>query len=636
VMIVLTSRPDDQPELGGHAHVTHLALNRLGPKGVEAMVRELSPDQELSPELVERIVARTDGVPLFAEELTRAVMETGETDVPASLHDSLMARLDRIPESKAVAQTASCIGREFDYRLLSAITDVADDELDHALDTLISAGLIFGRGSPPVAQYRFKHHLVQDTAHESLLLSQRKATHERIAEALKHDFEGQRDREPELLARHLTEAERFGEAIPYWEEAGTLSVQRSANIEAIGHLSVALDLLNQLPLTRERDEQELRLCGEIAGPLMATKGYGAPETLRNFERVQKLADQVGDTTLLFPILYQQWLTPIFSGDPATAVGVARRFVSLADQGTDTGLTLMGQRILGISLFEMAETPTARDTLVRVRDLYDRSEHAELRFRYGQDPYVAALSFLAIALFELGYPDEAYATAAAGVDHAEDLEHANTLGYALTIGRLTVAWCMNEFSLAGQLADTVISLADEYGMALWRAYALIFKGWSMVMAESNDDGFGFIERGLDGLDATSTGLHRRQCLAMSAQALERFGEVERAMQVVEEALMLAQEERWAESELYRIRGSLQVSTGHTEAATNSFEHALDLARQRGAKSWELRTALSLAAVLRDAGQEFKANELLAPLYEEFVEGFDTDDLLRAKALLDEMR
>ena len=636
VMILLTSRPDRQPELGGHAHVTHLALNRLGPRSIEAMVRELNPDKELSPEVVESIVARTDGVPLFAEELTKTVLEIGETEVPASLHDTLMARLDRIPEAKSVAQIASCIGREFGYRLLSMIADVPTDELDDSLDTLISAGLIFGRGSPPVAQYRFKHHLVQDTAHESLLLSQRKATHQRIAEALEHEFEGQHDREPELLARHLTEAERFEEAIPYWEEAGKLSVQRSANIEAIGHLSVALDLLNQLPSTGERDEQELRLCSEIAGPLMATKGYGAPETVRNFEQVQRLADQVGDTTLLFPILYQQWLSPIISGDPAEAIKVARRFVSLAEQGSDSGLILMGQRILGISLFEMAETPTARDALVRVRDLYDRSEHAELRFRYGQDPYAAALSFLGVALFELGYPDQAHATAAAGAEHARDLEHANTLGYALTIGRLTVAWCMNEFSPAGQLADTVISLADQYGMALWRAYALIFKGWSMVMAESNDEGFGFIERGLDGLDATSTRLHRPQLLAMSAQALERVGDVERAMQVVEEALILAQKERWAESELYRIRGSLQASTGHTEDATNSFEHAIDLARQRGAKSWELRTGINLAAVLRDAGQEIKANELLAPLYEGFVEGFDTHDLLRAKALLDEMR
>jgi class 3 adenylate cyclase/predicted ATPase len=636
VLMLLTSRPDHQSELAGHPHVTRLTLNRLGRAGVHTIVKRLG-GEALSVEVIDAIIDRTDGVPLFVEELTKAVLEAGEASIPASLHDSLMARLDRIPEVKEVAQIAACIGREFSHDLLAAVADHSDADLGAALDRLASAELIFRRGKPPDARYTFKHALVRDTAYASLLRSRRQNIHGRIAEALEQRFQEGAALEPELLGRHLTEADRVVEAIPYWQKAGEEAARRSANVEAIAHLNETIGLLERLPDTQQRRHHELSLQTSLAGSLIATRGYGAPETAKVFERAQQLAEEVDDSALFFPTVYGQWVYAIICAEHAKALELAQRFVRLAKGQSATGPLLIARRVLGVTLFELGRTMEARDALESALSLYEPSEHDTLKLQFGQDPRAAGLSFLAVTLFELGHADQARAAAKTALAHVEQLNHANSLGYTLTYGALTLSWCLSDVAGVARTAEH-LTTAEKYGMALWLAYARIFRGWATVMHDRTEAGLALIHQGLDALEATGTLLHRSHCLGMLAQALSTTGAHSDALRVADEALALAerQQEAWIEPELFRIKGSLVLgSDGDPVQAATRFERSIALSRERGTKSWELRAARDLARLWAERGERRKAHDLLAPIYGWFTEGFDTADLKDAKVLLDEL-
>ncbi len=345
VLILLTSRPDHQPELAGHPHVTRLTLNRLGRAGVEAIVARLG-GQDLPKATLEAIIDRTDGVPLYVEELTKAILETGETTVPATLHDSLMARLDHIPEVKEIAQVAACIGREFDFSLLAAIANRAEPDLMATLDQLTSAELIFRRGIPPDARYTFKHALVQDAAYEALLKSTRQRLHDRIALAL----EAAGSSEPELLAQHHTLAGNDERAIACWHEAGLGAARNSANVEAIGHLRKGLEVVAGLPDGPDRDRSELRLQLALTGPLIATAGYSGAGTVEAYQRARSLCHQLGDDSPLLPLLYGEFASTLVGpADQVASQQIAQRFMRIAEHQGDDGLLLTGHRILGTSL-----------------------------------------------------------------------------------------------------------------------------------------------------------------------------------------------------------------------------------------------------------------------------------------------
>ena len=359
VLVLLTSRPDRQPELAAHPHVTRLTLNRLGRMGVEAIVTRLRGAQALPADVIDAIIARTDGVPLFVEELTKAILETGETSIPASLHDSLMARLDRIPEVKEVAQIAACIGREFDYALLAVVAAKPEAELLTALDKLAAAELVFRRGAPPDARYTFKHALVQDAAHQSLLRSKSRQLHARIAEVLEARFPEIVESEPELLAHHYTRAQLVEPAINYWEKAGQRAIQRSSNIEAIDHLTRGLKLVEALPDTPQRARRELELQVTLGPALMAAKGHGAPETGRSYARACQLSEQLGDTSQHFRALWGSWRYHFVRSEHQMACGLAERCLRLAEEVDEVSLILEACFALGGSAVWIADFALGR-------------------------------------------------------------------------------------------------------------------------------------------------------------------------------------------------------------------------------------------------------------------------------------
>lgn len=632
VMVLITSRPDQQPQLDAYPHMSRIPLNRLGRDDIEAIVRRQGHGRDMSPELIDEIIRRTDGVPLFAEELTKTVLETGDTHVPATLHDSLMARLDRIGEVKEIAQVASCIGREVDFRLLSEIVDIPDGELEEALAKLVAAGLMFRRGTPPEARYTFKHALLQDTAYESLLKSRRRDTHKRIASVLEGQLTEMAENEPELVAYHLTAAEMPERAIPYWEEAGRRSAERSANAEALGHLREALKAIRSLPENAERERMELGVYAETAGPLMSTKGYSAPETVEVFGHVRRLVSKVGDDSLIFPSLYQQWVVPIFSGEADQAREVAEEFVSRAIDRADPALILMGKRILGICLFELSRYEEALDSLNEVERLYRADEHEDLRFRFGQDPLAAAMCFRGMAHFALGDFAAARSDMEVAVARAEAVNHANTLGYIYSIGDLTVAWAVDDRAHVAPAAQRAVELCERYGMIAWRAYSRVFRGWSSVLAGNTDSGFESIAAGFEDLTESRTGMHLRHCLALHAEALHASGRHREGLEVIERAFDSTPDQTWILPEMHRIKGCLLTSTEGPERGLEEMETALELSQAAGAPGMELRVAISFAGVASELGRSPEGRKVLADAIGKVASGQGAPIMRRANQLL----
>jgi class 3 adenylate cyclase/tetratricopeptide (TPR) repeat protein len=598
VMVLITSRSDEQPAFGSYPHLSRVPLNRLGRDGVEAIVRELSPGTSLTQDVIDEIITRTDGVPLFAEELTKTVLETGAAKVPATLHDSLMARLDRIGDVKEVAQVAACIGREFEFELLDAIFDGSDAALREAINRLGDAGLVFRKGALSDARYTFKHALLQDAAYDSLLKSRRRETHARIADVLENEMPNLAESEPEVVAFHLSRADQPERAIPYWETAGRRSVETSAYTEALGHLAEALDAAHELPPGSEREQIELRIYAEMAGPLISTKGYNGQETVEVFNHVQRLVEKLGDNTLMFPALYQQWLAPIIRGDAEQACRVATRFVALADEESDPAVVLMGQRMLGLSLFETGQPREGDHALKAVAELYRPEEHEGLRFRFGQDPYASAMCFRGVTQFALGEFDQARTAVGAGIARAEEVNHANTLGYALTLGDMTASWCLDDRRRVAEVADRTLPLCERYGMTLWRGFTQVFKGWATALEGGGTEALDVIELGLGDIESTRTGLHMRQLLAMKALLL--------------------------------------LAIGSRDDALESFDASIALAREQHAPGFELRAAISLAESWKSMGEAGRGADILQAACDQITSGFDAPVFQKASALLRDLR
>jgi predicted ATPase/class 3 adenylate cyclase len=390
VLILITSRPENQPRFAVHRHFTQLTLNRLGRTGIEAIIKRLSRGKTLPREVVGAIAERTDGVPLFAEELTKTILESGvlheaaegyeltvplpELAIPATLHDSLMARLDRLASVKELAQTAAVIGREFTHEMIAAITQQSQSELEEGLELLIKGEIIFRRGARPLVTYSFNHALVQNAAYQSLLKSRRQQLHAQFARALEERLSETVRNEPELLAHHYSAAGITERAVLYWEKAGERAVQRSANVEAIDHLRKGLELLGTLPDTPERARQELPLQTTLGSALMAVKGQGAPETGQSYERARQLGEQVGDAEQHFRAVWGSWRYHFARSDHVQAAGLGEQCLNLAEQAQDVAFMLESRFALGASLVYQGKFVAARDSLERAISLYDIEKH----------------------------------------------------------------------------------------------------------------------------------------------------------------------------------------------------------------------------------------------------------------------
>jgi class 3 adenylate cyclase/predicted ATPase len=644
VLMLLTSRPDNQPSLGGHPHVTRLTLNRLGRGPTEAIVARLAGGQALPPELLVEIAARTDGVPLFVEELTKAVLEADAAGpdagaVPASLHASLMARLDRVPEVKEVAQVAACIGREFAYPLLAAVAPAPETELRAALDRLAAAELVFARGTPPDSSYTFKHALVRDAAHESLLRAQRQRLHARIARTLEEQFPETVAAEPELLARHYAEAALAEQAVGYWQRAGQQALTRSAMAEAVVHLTKGLEALQRLPTGPERHLRELSLQLALGQASLAAKGFAAPQTGRAYARARELCRALGDVPEFFPALYGRFIVHFQRGELAVAHEAARELLRLAEERGDTAARVTGQRIVGSALYHLGRLVESRAHLEEGLALYDPERDRGSASVYALDSRVVCLFWLVHVLFALGYPEQAEARMREALAYARELAHPYTLAYAMSVACIFHGR-QRPGPATRTAADTLAAFATEQDFPLPAAVGALVGGWALSDGGSTEEAIARMQRGLADYTATGAQLWVPDFLPLLAQAHGRAGQPGAGLGFLAEALERVEENggRWLEAELYRLRGDLLLAPPDRDPpeAEACFWHAIAIARTQRARMWELRAATSLARLWQDQGKNAEARDLLAPVYDWFAEGFDTADLRDAQALLGLLR
>ena len=650
VFALLTCRPTFRPRWAPGAHLTDLTLDRLPRPQAALMIERVAGGKALPIEVREQLLTRTDGVPLFIEELTKMILESGflrEMDdryelkgplpplaIPDTLHDSLVTRLDRWPAAKPVAQLGATIGRQFSFELLQAVSPPDGAALERALGQLVEAELLYQRGGPPTSTYAFKHALIQEAAYQSLLRSTRQQYHQRIAQALVERFPETVATQPELLAHHYTEAGLAAQALPYWQRAGQRAVERSANLEAISHLSKGLDLLKALPEAPERTQQELMLQLALGAPLLMIKGYPAPEVEHTYTRALELCERVGDSAQLFSALSGLWGVYLTRPRLQVARDLAERSFALARRLANRALLQEAHLMLGASLFYLGDLVSARTHLEQGIALYQRPTGAV--FTLGADPGARCLAWAAWALWMLGYPGQALARINEALPPDQEVPHAFTRAWVLHFAATLHAW-RGEYQLTQEKAEAEIALSSEHGFVRWLAGGTVRRGWALAMRGAPEEGLAQLNQGVAGWPSSAGELGLTSILAQQAEVYGRGKRATEGLRVLADALALVEKnaERYYEAELHRLRGELLLQS-HPLPSGNEvegcFAQALDIARRQQAKSLELRAALSLSRLWQAKGETERARELLGASRSWFTEGFDTRDLQEAKALL----
>jgi class 3 adenylate cyclase/predicted ATPase len=656
VLLIVTFRPEFATPWVGRPHVTVLTLRRLGAREADAMIDRVLGDKMLPASIRQDIIDRTDGIPLFVEEMTKAVLEAEGEDqgqgaaasvfssamaVPASLQASLMARLDRLGSAKEVTQVGAAIGREFSHALLAAVVSKPEAELGSALERLIQAGLLFRHGMPPHANYVFKHALVQDAAYGTLLRDSRRALHARIAQTFEGRFADLVENRPELLARHCTEAGLMEKAAGLWGRAGMRSLERSALVEAAEQLARALDQIATLPITPALLREEIKFQVALIGPLVHVKGYAAPETRAAVERARLLIEQseaLGEPSLrLFTVLFTFWVVNLvaFVGDALREE--AAQFLALAEKQQATAPRWIGHHLMGISLLCTGDITLGRVHMDRGVTLYDPAEHRPFAKSFGQHARVATLCYRSWALWSLGYPDAALADTKRTISEARESGQAAPL-MEMSMATFTQIFC-GKYAVANERSHELIALAEEKGASYWKALGMMHKGCLSALTGDSSDAVGMIASGISAWRSTGSTFTLPTFLSYLAWAHSDLGQFDEAWRCVGEAMTAVEttKEKWFEAEIHRIAGEIALMSPDQDAAKAEafFECALAIAREQQAKSWELRATMSMARLWRDQGKRGKARNLLAPVYGWFTEGFDTLDLKQAKALRDEL-
>jgi class 3 adenylate cyclase/predicted ATPase len=584
VLLVVTYRPEFQPPWVGGSQVTVIALNRLGRSEGATLVARLAGNLAALPaDIVDEIVERTDGVPLFVEELTKAVVEAGadrgyasisamppsSLAVPATLHASLLGRLDRLgPSAKTVAQVGAAIGRDFSHELLAAAAPLAELELQDALRRLVEAGLVFQRGAPPAAEYLFKHALVQDTAYSILLRGPRQALHQRIAEALQQRFPDLVETRPEIVAHHYGEAAIADKAITYWHRAGKSSVAKSAVTEAIAQLRRGLGLLDGLPETRERNQLELDIHVTLVSALMAGKGYADPETVAALERANRLVTETAavGTPLHFSVLYGLWVSNFAGGAIAAALEHASNFLSSAQSQPSSGPLLVGHLTLAISLIFSGDYRAGLPHFETAASLYRPDEHRDSAFSYGQDIGVSAFVTLSLALWHRGYPDRSARAADRALAYSRELGHAHTFAYALALAG-QAAVLARDVATACAYGNDCVALTSEHGLSHWGTYGRILQGWADAQRGEATKGIARIRDGMAAYEATGARVYTPLFLTLLGEALALSGKPEEALTALDGASAKAAGSgvRGWDAEIHRLRGELTLRLPHRDPA-----------------------------------------------------------------------
>ena len=638
VLLIVTFRPEFQPPWTGQPQVTVMALNRLDRRERTVLVGQIAGSNALPDEVVAEIVERTDGVPLFVEELTKSVLESGvqARGIPASLHDSLMAQLDRLRSVRQVAQIGAAIGREFSYALLRVISRLPENELKAALGRLVASELVFQRGTPPDAVYSFKHALVQDAAHGSLLRNARQQLHAQIAEALEAHLPEMIDTQPELFAQHYAEAGLVEKSVSYWGKAGQRAAARSAMPEAAAQFQKALDQLALLPDGPDRQQQELKLRSSHGAVLVTARGLAAPETGHAYARARDLWEQLGSPTEFLGVPYGQSTYHTLRGEFDRAQCLAQDLLRLSRQRNDSAGLVLGHLSFGRTLMFVGKFAASRSHLKEGLALYDPNFHSSLVQYVGFDPHVNLQTYLGPVLLCLGFPDQALAMSSAAIAEARRLAHPPSLAGSLSLGAVLLSLDGHN-AILREWVDQLFAVATEQGFPHLGAQGTIYRGWAMVRNGDVAAGMSLIRRGSSAFCATEAQTLVPYHIVLLAGACEIAGQAEEGLNLLDDALKIVERtgERWLESELYRHKGQLLLRQGNFEAAEELYHKALSIAVEQEAKLWELRAAASLAQLRRDQGRTAEVRDLLAPIYGWFIEGFDTPDLKGARALLDEL-
>jgi class 3 adenylate cyclase/predicted ATPase/ABC-type transport system involved in cytochrome c biogenesis ATPase subunit len=651
-LLVVTFRPEFVHPWGRYPHVTALSLNRLAPRQSAALVDRIAGGRSLPAQILEQVLAKADGVPLFLEELTKAVLESGllreagdgyqlpgplpRIGIPATLHDSLMARLDRLAPAKEVAQVASVIGREFSYDLLAAASGLDEQALSDSLNDLLHAELIFRRSLPPAAVYGFKHALVLEAAYASMLRGKRQRTHARIAQVLEAGFP---ETPPEVLAHHLTEGDQTETSVDWWAKAGQQALSRAANKEAVSHFERALAQLQKLPETNGRKRREAALNSALAGAMLNATGLASEALEQTYKKARDLCQQIGDTRQQFIVEWGLWHVYVGRADILQARPLAERLRDWAEREQDPELLLQANHAEWAILSFLGEHSATRAACEHGWALYDETRHGDHAFSYGgHDPGVCSRNQSARATWCLGYPEQARAQYEEGLALARRLSHPQILLHGLTAGMTLFHLCRDDVRFEAQ-ADAAFEIAAEQDFADYRSDALIMRNWLLSKRSEARDAVKMIRGALAERSKRGTFFNRPFHLALLAGAEARAGDTGAALATVAEALEYSRSsgEEWMKPYLFQVKAELLL--GGTAEAREEAERclldALRSARANAARGWEIRAATRLARLWAEQMRREEARRLLEPVYGWFTEGHDTPDLTDAKALLDQL-
>ena len=655
VLLIMTFRPEFEPPWIGRPYVTALTINRLGQREVSAMIDRVVGNKSLAESVREDIIERTDGIPLFVEEITKAVLEAESQraaehaiavipppalEVPASLHASLMARLDQLGPAKEVAQIGAAIGREFSRALLAAVVRKPEEELNSALDRLLTAGLVFRQGVPPDTSYLFKHALVQDAAHGTLLRGQRRALHARIAETLENQFAEIAERHPELLARHCTEAGLIEKAAGLWGKAGQWSLDRSALQEAVAYLEQGLAIIERLPPSADRDSLELTLREPLHSARLRWRGWASLEVRANATAILQLAQRKGRPQSLLVGLWGMWVNTITQGRVAETPDWARRLLAEGNQSGNIDLQILGHRASLSSHFYLGELNEALEQRDKVLALYDPRRAARWRELTGNDVRTAVGVFSSQALWMLGYPDQAAQMSDQKDADSRRLEHPFDIGWALTWGTYVFDYRCEPDRLLARVHEADRIGREQSIPVLYKVLVPAGEGLAMLRKGQLPEAISLLERGIEGWRATGGHLNLPYLKSALAEALSRQGDVETGLRLLDECLDQIERPGWHErvwlAETLRLKGWVLMRQGRRTESEAQLRASIECARRQQARSWELRSSKALAELLIECGQRDAARQLLAPIYDWFTEGFDTHDLKAARALLEDIR
>ena len=650
VLLILTHRPGIEQRWAEFGHVSNISLNRMGRKEMQTLVDRVTGGKTLPESILEQILKRTDGVPLFVEELIKTLLESKlvrEVDgqlvaeesltsmaIPSTLRDSLMARLDRLAPAKEIAQAAACIGREFSREVLALTVNI--DDLDGKLDQLVDSGLIFRRGARDQARFVFKHALVQDAACESLLKARRRHLHARIAKVLEDENAERGDTEPDLLAHHYTEAGLDEPAIRYWLRAGQKSTEQGAHTEAIAHLRRGLSIVDTQPQSEEKNHREIEFRTVLGVPLINKEGAASPLVLENYQRARELCDQEDENENLYPILWGLYFHHYIGSELRQASEIADQLLEVGQHRNDPELKLEAHHCQWSVRFISGDLDTALEHCDQGIQLYRPEEHHALTFTYGgHDPGVCARHVSGSVLWLMSYPEQAQQRLDSAYSLAKELAHTTTTFSTLSICLLTYALRRDEDRLE-QTAKELLQIAENEKMHDSLTMARGLSGWLTYRRGDQQEGLKLmrelIDRRLD-LGTAWTAIP----ISLISESLAEMGERQEAFSLLEDSISLGQRDdaRWCEAELYRVKGRLLLgdTTQAPAAAEQAFNQAIEVAREQNAKSLELRAAVDLARLWEVSGKADQARELLRPICDWFTEGLDTPDLTKARALLE---